>query len=280
MRMTNLTIERNFLYNVGKSEERLQKLQDMASSGMNFRRPQDDPVGVERAITLRNELSKSQHYSRNIMRAKAWMDTTEEALGELTTVLTRAQEIGLAGANGTTPPDARRAIAAEVRQLIEEVAAIRGRTLEGRPVLTGTQPTWRIGPDLNMTAGDRDGLGGSSETEALLDNATAYLTDLATGLELPALDAGGVQAALHNLSVTGDEVLSSRATNGARVTRLEMLESKMALLDIEYQRLLSNVEDVDITQVIVRLKSAEAAYQAALGAGARLIQPSLLDYLR
>ena len=51
-------------------------------------------------------------------------------------------------------------------------------------------------------------------------------------------------------------------------------------MDIEFQRLLSNVEEADLTEVIVKLISQQMAYQTALAVGARLIQPSLLDYLR
>lgn len=105
MRMTDVTMERNFLYNIGKSEERLQRLQDQAASGMNFRRPQDDPVGVQRTLGLRNQLNRNTMYLRNIDRAKGWMESTEGALAEITNVVTRAQELGLGGITGTTPQD-------------------------------------------------------------------------------------------------------------------------------------------------------------------------------
>ena len=42
----------------------------------------------------------------------------------------------------------------------------------------------------------------------------------------------------------------------------------------------SDAEDVDMADVIMYLKMAEAVYQAALSAGARVIQPSLMDFLR
>jgi len=267
--MTNLTMERNFLYNIAGNEDRLQRLQDMASSGKVFQRPQDDPVGVERSVGLRNHLSKNRLYLRNLDRAKAWMDYTEQALSEISAVISRAQEIGLFGANGTTPVDARNAIACEVHQLWEEVGTVANRTVEGRLIVTGTMPTWRISPGLDIT---------SDDLTTMLNDVRIYLADLETGLRNPA--AANPVTALQNLSLTADVVLAQRATNGARVNRVETLETKMTALDIEFQRQLSNVEDVDITQVIVRLRGAEAAYQAALGAGARLIQPSLLDYLK
>ena len=40
------------------------------------------------------------------------------------------------------------------------------------------------------------------------------------------------------------------------------------------------MENVDVAQAIVDLQMQEVAYQAALGATARVIQPTLLDFLR
>ena len=130
MRMTNLTMERNFLYNVGVSEDRLQRLQDQASSGMKFQKPEDDPVGVQRSMSLRHDRVRNEQYLQNLSRAKSWMEYTEKALADLTGALNRANEIGLRGVTGTTPQDARDAIAAEVLQLREEVESLKTRTME------------------------------------------------------------------------------------------------------------------------------------------------------
>ena len=269
MRMTDLTMERNLLYNVAAAEERMQRLQDMASSGKAFQRPQDDPVGVERAVALRDHAAKNKVYLRNLDKAKAWLENTEQALSELTAVLNRAQEIGLAGCNDTTPPDAREAIASEVHQLWEEVGNIANRKIEGRLIIKGTMPTWRVAPSTEIT---------SDDLTAVLDEIRGYLSNLETGLRDPSVY--DPKTVLGDLDRMADAVLAQRATNGARVNRVETLQNKMTDLDIEFQRQLSNLEDADITQVIVRLRGAEAAYQAALGAGAKLIQPSLLDYLK
>lgn len=269
MRMTNLTMERNLLYNIGGAEERLQRLQDMASSGMKFQKPQDDPVSVQRSISLRNDRVRNDQYLQNLSRSRSWMEYTEQALSELTANLTRAHELGLSGINGTTPQDARDAIAEEIHQLREEVLSLSTRTMEGRTVLTGTMPTWKVGDNLTVTADD---------LTTLLNDAATYLSDLEDGLRgVPGDDP---RVALNNLDVVADAVLAQRAKNGARVARIETLEIKLTALDVEYKRLLSDVEDIDVTEVIVKLKGAEAAYQAALGAGARLLQPTLLDYLK
>jgi flagellar hook-associated protein 3 FlgL len=44
--------------------------------------------------------------------------------------------------------------------------------------------------------------------------------------------------------------------------------------------LLSEVEDVDIADTIMKLKLQENVHQAALAAGSRIITQSLVDFLR
>jgi flagellar hook-associated protein 3 FlgL len=50
------------------------------------------------------------------------------------------------------------------------------------------------------------------------------------------------------------------------------------VLDLRAQ--LSNVEDIDLPKTITELALQQTAYQAALAATAKVIQPSLVDFLR
>lgn len=266
MRVTELMVERNFLHNMRRAESRLMGLQDRASSGLAFTRPQDDPVGVGRSVTLRHHLTHNRQYLRNIDKARSWMEATEQALSELTAVLSRAQELALYAGTDTMSDAARNAIKNEVSQLREEAVCVASRTFEDRKVLTGTLPTWQVGPETMMDA---------TSLNHLLD-------DIDKALEAFEAAGGGaeIRAAWECITCVFDLVMAERAKNGARMARLDMLDDKLNALDVEYTRLLSNTEDVDLAEVIMRLRSAEASYQAALGAGARLLQPSLLDFLR
>jgi flagellar hook-associated protein 3 FlgL len=269
MRLTDLSIERNFLYNVGFSERRLQRLQDQASSGKVFSRPQDDPVGVQRSILLRHQLAETTQYLRNLDRARSWMEHVEVGLGQVTSALERVYELAVSAATSTTPPDARKAVAMEIEELRQEINSIKELKIEDKQVLVGDIPTWNVGDGVTVTSDDQ---------KLLLEAIDGHLDALVIALNDD--DTSGITAAIDSISQDIEDVLSARAQNGARIHRIDVLESKLQSLDIEFQRLLSNVEDVDLTEILVKLKSAEASYQAALGAGARLIQPTLLDYLR
>lgn len=84
---------------------------------------------------------------------------------------------------------------------------------------------------------------------------------------------GGIDLALGN-------ILKYRAELGARASRLDMVMARIVQDQTSIEEILSRNEDVDVADAITNLKQLETAYQAALGVSARIIQPTLLDYLR
>jgi len=74
--------------------------------------------------------------------------------------------------------------------------------------------------------------------------------------------------------------LSLRSGVGAKTNRLELTKARLEDAGLNLSTLLSKNEDIDTAEVITRLKMQENTYQTALAAGARIIQPTLLDFLR
>ncbi|GAE26512.1 flagellar hook-associated protein FlgL [Halalkalibacter wakoensis JCM 9140] len=77
-----------------------------------------------------------------------------------------------------------------------------------------------------------------------------------------------------------DNFVAERAELGARVNRVEMIESRLMQQEVTANRIMSDNEDADMEKVIIDLMTQESVHRAALGAGARIIQPSLMDFLR
>ena len=77
-----------------------------------------------------------------------------------------------------------------------------------------------------------------------------------------------------------NHLLTRTAEIGGRQRRLELLEARYIQDSLNYEKMRSDAEDADLAEVIMFLKMAETVYQAALSAGARVIQPTLMDFLR
>ncbi|MCK4301567.1 MAG: flagellar hook-associated protein FlgL, partial [candidate division Zixibacteria bacterium] len=75
-------------------------------------------------------------------------------------------------------------------------------------------------------------------------------------------------------------LVGERAAVGARVMRLETTAARLVSLDLTVTKLLAEVEDADMAATITELATHEGAYQAALAATARIIQPSLINFLK
>jgi flagellar hook-associated protein 3 FlgL len=75
-------------------------------------------------------------------------------------------------------------------------------------------------------------------------------------------------------------VLAVQARVGAGMNRLDTASSRLAQIEESATSMLSNTEDADMAKVLTDFSTQQAVYQSALQAGARIVQTSLLDFLR
>jgi len=92
-------------------------------------------------------------------------------------------------------------------------------------------------------------------------------------------DAEAVGLLLANLDEAMAQAQELRAGVGTRTMLFETSQSRLTKLNLSFTKLLSSVEDADLTQVLTDLATLETSYQAALSAAGKIIQPSLLDFL-
>ena len=99
--------------------------------------------------------------------------------------------------------------------------------------------------------------------EALLDN-----------------DRDALETKLDDIDQAAQQILSARASIGA--VRKEMEDRMEKLNEREYSKVsqLSEIEDLDFAEAVVDLNMSDARHKASLDTSARLIQPSLLNFLR
>ncbi|HWR81841.1 MAG TPA: flagellar hook-associated protein FlgL [Candidatus Deferrimicrobium sp.] len=93
-------------------------------------------------------------------------------------------------------------------------------------------------------------------------------------------DQEGTGLLLKNLDESMQQLLNYRAVVGAKAVRLENTHARLLDLDLSFLKLLSEVEDADISRLITDLATQENNYKASLMAGANIIQPTLLEFLK
>lgn len=138
MRITNKIMQRNNLSNINTNKIYQDKLSTQMSTQKKITRPSDDPVVAIRALRLRSNVTEiTQYYSKNIPDAESWLGVTEDALTNLTEVITSMISQCTKGSNGDLKSSDREIIIEQLKALSEEVYSTGDVDYAGRYVFTG-----------------------------------------------------------------------------------------------------------------------------------------------
>lgn len=294
-RVTQSMLNTQFMRNLNNNLMRMEKLQEQLASGRRINKPSDDPVGISFSMRYRSELEVNDQYQRNVDSAISWLSYTDEALGQVGDIIQRVRELAVKGANGTNPQEALNAIAAEVDQLSGQLLAVANSNFNGKFVFNGQLTDLRPYGDnpgesdpntdeirFEIGVGVRIAVNVSAKSvfgEPNADN-NIFVALQTISDQLKNGNTEGVSESINRLDERMDAFLAVRADVGAKTNRIELAEDRLSDNNINLSSLKSKTEDADMAAVITNLKMDENVYQASLAAGSRLIQPSLLDFLR
>jgi len=98
--------------------------------------------------------------------------------------------------------------------------------------------------------------------------------------DLQSDNTSGISSALTRIDQQSDNINAIRAELGVKTNRVELTINRILDDIVNLGELLSKNEDADMAEVITNLKMEENVYNASLAGGAKVIQPSLVDFLR
>jgi flagellar hook-associated protein 3 FlgL len=291
LRVTQRSISATTSSNLQLNLTHMQRLQEQLSSGRQLSRPSDSPTGTVSALRLRSDLRRGEQLVRNASDGIGWLGTADTALTQGLDTLGRVRELALRGRNGSMGQEDREAIATEVEGLREHLLGIANSSYLGRPLFAGTSPATASYDAAGLYQGDagtidRTVLDGVTVRVNLTgpevfgpDGANTFdvLADIANHLRTDPSQLGADITALDQRTLT---LKTGLAQVGARYHQVEAMRSRTESARLDAQNALAEVESVDLPKAITELKLQEVAYQAALAATARVIQPSLMDFLR
>ncbi|EWG11491.1 flagellar hook-associated protein FlgL [Cytobacillus firmus] len=106
------------------------------------------------------------------------------------------------------------------------------------------------------------------------------VSDLINALEEPSNNASDINKFLSKMENHFDKVTAERSDLGARYNRVELIQERLGQQDTIAKKTMSDNEDIDFEKAVTDLKIQESIHRAALAVGARIIQPTLMDFLR
>lgn len=303
MRITQRALAVTALQGLNRNQEAIAKLQAQLTSGKTINKPSDDPTGTNAAMQTRQELAGAMQYARNISDGIGLLDATDSALQNTIKQVQRVRDLTVKGINdGSLSEASRVAIATEVAGLRESLIGLANTTVQGRPIFGGATSGATA---YDVATGAYTGFGGTSvpampviPVNRQVSDADAIRVDL-TGPEAfgdPAAgdlfalvgsiatdvvsDPAAMAGHLGDLDVAIDRLLKAVADIGTRTTRIETAQQVNMDLQLSLTSRSAAIENVDLPKTIMNLQMQQVGYEAALGATAKAIQPSLLDFLR
>lgn len=303
LRITQRLIVDRILNDLTLQGRKLLDLQDQLATGQRVNKPSDDPLAARRAVSAITEIAANEQYVTNISTIGPYLVETETAVMTSLNLVQRARELTLQGASNTNSQEQRDALAEEINEVLEQVVVEANHLTGDRYVFAGSRTktapfVTSRNPDGDITAVSYAGNSEEIEIEisegvrvaantpgdeVFLD-VSAQSTDIFETLidirdNLKAGNVGALTTRLEELNLAENQLQVATARLGAVTNRIDRVQLELETYNVQLESVRSDNIDADFAEVIVNLNTQSNTFQAALNAGARVLQPSLLDFL-
>ncbi len=281
--------------------ERVSQTEAELSSGKSINQPSDNPYGASVVLSLNSQLSALSSYAGNISDGTNWLNTAGGALSDIQNMVQTVRELVVEGANGTNNAAADQNAAQEVNQLIDQIKQSANTTYDGSYVFSGTATTSapyqagandtyqgnsgsitrEIGPgssvQINTNIAGILGNGSGSNDGLLLSTLRQISADLSSGTPAAQTSLGTSDLSALDGNLTTLE--ATQAAVGSVTDRLSIASARIQSTQSADTTELASTQDANMAQLATTYSTEAAGYQAALQAGAQIIQESLLTFL-
>ena len=295
MRVASKTIYDTVKFNLANITEELNKANKVASTGRRIIGLSDDPVGLTQVLNIKSTLSGIEQLERNISMGKSWLIAAEGALTHVQDLISDAKALCVEMATSTTGAASRASAAEDIQGTFDEIVSLANTEVSGRYVFAGSKTDTapfsqggtyngdsnafkvKIGRDTTVEVGSDGAAVFQPSGAGANDDIFQTLSDLKDALENN--NVSGIQVAMSKLGDHLDQISNKMSDIGSKMIRMEIKERIFQDLSLTNTDRLSKIEDADMAEAIIDLKSKELTYQAALASSARVMGLSLLDYL-
>jgi flagellar hook-associated protein 3 FlgL len=301
-RITSQMVSASTLNDINAALARLQRSSNELSSGRRILQPSDDPFGASRVVDLSSQIEGLASFGKSVSDGLAWSQSSAGAMANMSEILQRVRELLLQASNGTNNEGDLRNIGGEVTQLTEAIKQDANTQYGGQYVFSGTATTTApyLAGATDEFQGNTEAVARSIAPGATVTVSTELVSVLGNGKEAedgklldvlrtisqhlneatPEARAALATTDLKNLDTNMEALVQLQATTGSTIDQLRSATTRIESLEDSLTKALSNTQDSNIAQVSIEYSNEQAAYSAALRAGANIVQESLLDFLR
>jgi len=303
LRVTHHGLVERVIAGIQNRAEQIGQAQQRMMTGLKVEKPSDDPAVAEQILALQCRISRSEQYIRNIKNGLGSLRMTDDALSRINDILVRVRADAVEGSNQALSSQGRRALAEELDQKLRELLTIANQRYGNRYLFGGSEtrqapyqsaegedgwlseitprsgePTTQLelifdqGERVKVSLGGANifNLGDGEDVFSILFDMRQALADD---------DPEGVGGVLQRLDEAIDRINTTNAMVGARINRAETLLERLTKLGHSLTGQVSDLADVDIVEAVTHLNEEKVSYELALRTGAKVIQPSLVNFV-
>lgn len=301
-RVTQSMLTSRTLNDLNMNVRELLDIQERLSSGRRVNAPSDDPIVARRTVNIQTVIQRSEQYAENIAMAAPQHQETASILMQVNNRLHRLRELTLQGASDTVADSQLPLIAEEVNEVLEGLLVNGNHVSNDRYIFAGTRTSQAaFEATRDPVTNEITGVAYAGNTEqirlAISETSTIQINEPGDRAFLGTQDMFQLAIDIRDALRTGDQdflrddaiedideaqkqVLTAMARVGAAQNRIESAQDDIEDYIFSNQELLSLTVDADFAETVVNLNQQQNAYQASLNAAARVLQPSLLDFVR
>jgi flagellin len=235
------------------------------ASGKRINKASDDAAGLAIVSALESDVSTELQGARNANDGQSIADIADSALGAVSDITTRQQELASESANGTLSDQQRTTLNDEFQSLEQEKSQIFSTTqFNGVSVFNGQGTTLQVGTT-----------GGANSQITLPSGDTSTLSsaqDIST--------QGGAQSAIDALNTHSQNISSLRGQVGAVSSRIDAASENARNNAVESESAASRIRDVDVAEEKSNEVGASIRQQATTALIAQASQLSAQSVLK
>ena len=220
------------------------------ASGQRINSAADDAAGLAIMEGMTAQIRGLDQGTRNVRDMQALVNTADGALDTIGDGLNRIRELTVQAANDTNSPAARRAIQAEIRQIVDHIdATVQNAQFNTINLLDGSAEALH-------TAAGADGAGPTVRINDMRDMAQAITTfnfETATGSQIADL--------INNIDPVLNNVMQERANLGAMSNRFDFIADANSITSLNLADARSRVADADIGREMMRVNQEQVLNQ-------------------
>ena len=301
MRVTNRAMTNTYLSDVQKSLQSINKLNTQLNTGKQINKVSDNPYEAIKILNMQNEINDVARYNYNCDEITGWLDSTDDALDKIGNISSEIKVL-LTSISGSYGEDEIKAIKSEINEKVKQIGEALNTTYAGRFIFGGSNTDeapveifenadgiveLRLKAGANedkLKAEISDGIGIDYNLTAsqVTDNLKGLNTinNILVELGNNPVDKDRVQELNSELGDYMNHVLNNRSAIGARSNTVSNVKSSNDENILRLKGVYSDMQDVDWAEKYIELTSAQMVYNSSMQVGAKMIQPTLLDYLR